>query len=165
MHNVMYCLNGHYIALVNPTVDPIMLPYALDDAEDEGAKRLPSFCAECGSATLAACLHCQSPIVFQHQTDTPSYCERCGKPLPWTETALTAAREYTDELDGLTSANKTALKATFVALTTDTARTPLAASRFKKILAEVAPEAAKGLMKIVVSVATDEVKKQLGLVR
>ena len=46
----------------------------------------------------------------------PNYCGECGSPFPWTATALTAAREYTDDLDQLTPEEKDALKSTFADL-------------------------------------------------
>ena len=53
------------------------------------------------------------------------------------------------------------LKSSIDELTSDTARTPLAASRFRKFMAKVTPEAGKALLQIVVSVATEEAKKKL----
>ncbi len=76
---------------------------------------------------------------------------------------MAAAREYADELDDLDAEEKAGLKATFDDLTSETPRTELALSRFKKYVAKVAPEAGKAITKIVVEVATGEVKRQLGL--
>jgi hypothetical protein len=92
-----------------------------------------------------------------------AYCHACGKPLPWTVAALDAAREYTDELEQLTSDDREKLKGTFSDLTTDTARTPLAATRSQRFMKSAGPEAAKAMTQILVSVLTEEVKKQLGL--
>jgi hypothetical protein len=87
----------------------------------------------------------------------------CGNPFPWTETALAAAREYTDDLDQLDNDEKTSLKETFADLTVDTARTPLAASRFKKFVTKVGPVAGEVLRKIVETIATEAAKKSIGL--
>ena len=53
--------------------------------------------------------------------------------------ALSAAKEYTDDLDQLSAEEKTTLKGTLDDLTSDTARTPLAASRFKKFVSKIGP--------------------------
>jgi hypothetical protein len=90
----------------------------------------------------------------------PKYCGECGKPFPWTEAALSAAKEYADELD-LNVDEKEKLKSSIDDLTSNTSRTQLAASRFKKFMTKVTPEAGKALLQIVVSVATEEAKKKL----
>jgi len=84
------------------------------------------------------------------------------KPFPWTETALAAAREYTDDLDELSAEEKATLKGTFDDLAVDTARTPLAANRFKKFMTKVGPVAADVLQKIIETVATEAAKKAMG---
>jgi hypothetical protein len=93
----------------------------------------------------------------------PNYCGECGTPFPWTAAALAAAKEYTDDLDQLSPEEKGALKGTFEDLTTDTARTPMAASRFRKFVNKIGPVAGDALHKIVVTVATEAAKKSMGL--
>lgn len=93
----------------------------------------------------------------------PAYCTKCGKPFPWTESAIQAAKEYTDELEKLSAEEKTALKETFADLTVDTPRTVLAAHRFKKLLGKIGPVAGDALTKIVVNVATEAAKKGIGI--
>lgn len=73
--------------------------------------------------------------------------------------ALSAAKEYTDDLDQLSAEEKTALKATFDDLTSDTARTPLAANRFKNFVTKLGPVAGDALAKIIVNVATEAAKR------
>ena len=91
----------------------------------------------------------------------PKYCEECGVPFPWTEAALSAAKDYTDDLDQLNAEEKITLKATFDDLTSDTARTPVAANRFKKFMKKLGPAAADALTKIMVNVATEAAKNLL----
>jgi hypothetical protein len=95
--------------------------------------------------------------------ERPSYCGDCGKPHPWTTIALATANEYTDELEGLSTEDKTTLKGTFVDLTVDSPRTGLAASRFKRIVNTIAPTAKDILTKIIVEVATQAAKTGMGL--
>jgi hypothetical protein len=126
-------------------------------------KRLPAFCATCGASNISACQHCQASIEVDYPGGTPGYCGGCGKPFPWTETALSAAKEYTDELDQLTPEEKTVLKATIDDLTRDTAKTPLAASRFKKFMSKVGPSAEGVFKKFLETAVTEATKKMMGL--
>ncbi len=119
-----------------------------------------SHCPKCGKESVPTCLNCESTILG---TNRPAYCGVCGKPFPWTETTLATAREFADELESLSEGDKTALKATFDDLTIDTPRTELAAHRFKKFLAKIAPTAGDALKNIIVTVATEAAKKGMGL--
>jgi hypothetical protein len=167
MQNAMYCLNGHYVGVVNPILrarNSGQLRAMMERAsQHEGQERLPAFCTRCGTPNISACQHCQAPIELRHMGSKPGYCGGCGKPFPWTETALSAAKAYTDELDQLSPEEKTTLKETFDDLTIDTARTPLAANRFKKFMSKIGPSAAGAVGKIVEAVATEAAKKMLGL--
>jgi hypothetical protein len=93
----------------------------------------------------------------------PKYCGQCGHPFPWTETALEAAKEYTDDLEQLTAAEKILFKETLDDLTRDTPRTPLAANRFKRLLNKIGPVAGSVLQKLMETVVTEAVKKSMGL--
>jgi hypothetical protein len=133
---------------------------------DAAANR--KFCPKCGSETLLACPVCNAGIT---SSDTnpyrpfviPSYCPDCGKPFPWVESAVAAAEEFADKLDALDAAEKADLKATVPDLISNTPRTPLAVSRFKKAISKIGPSAASSLTQILVSVLTEEAKKQFGL--
>src|ERR1700736_2908200 len=122
-----------------------------------------SFCEKCGAATINECQICGRPIAGEGYApfsgggpyQPPKFCEECGAPFPWTETALSAAKEYTDDLDQLSAEEKTALKGTFDDLTSDTPRTPVAANRFKKLIAKIEPVAGSVLQKIIETVATE----------
>jgi hypothetical protein len=85
-------------------------------------------------------------------------CGVCGNPFPWTETALQAATEYTDEIEELNVEDKTALKETFRDLTVDSPRTPLAMKRFKRFLTGAGPVAQEMVTKILSDVMTQSVK-------
>jgi hypothetical protein len=72
-----------------------------------------------------------------------------------------AAREYTDELDELSIEDKTILKATFTDLTVDSPKAEIAASRFKRILRKLAPDAAETIRKTIVDIASETAVKLL----
>jgi len=63
----------------------------------------------------------------------------------------------------LSAEEKTTLKASFDDLTSDTARTPSAANRFQTLVNKISPVARETIKKIIVTVATDAVKKFIGL--
>jgi Uncharacterized protein conserved in bacteria (DUF2321) len=52
----------------------------------------------------------QAWMVGGGQYRPPRYCGECGTPFPWTETALQAAKEYTDDLEQLTLEEKATLE-------------------------------------------------------
>jgi len=155
-HVAQICRNGHLV---------------LSSLKDFPQFR-KSYCEDCGAPTIEQCQTCSWPIAGPSPTawmggggpyKPPRYCGECGKPFPWTEIALAAAREYADDLDELSLEEKSTLKGTFDDLTVDTARTPLAANRFKKFMAKVGPAAGGVLQKIVETVATEAAKKAIGL--
>src|SRR5277367_4892014 len=113
MTNAMYCLNGHYIGILHPTRRAVTMREFQAMLDEESAKQPPAFCTRCGALSINACQHCQTLIEPQnYQVGRPGYCGGCGRAFPWTEIALTAAKEYTDELD-LSQDEKATLKGTF----------------------------------------------------
>jgi len=163
MLNAIYCRNGHFIDGVDAS-DDSMTMLRIQSAMVQRQKELrgqSAFCPQCGESTINTCQHCNSPIMVDRTE--PSFCGVCGKPFPWTESAIAAANEYTDELDELSDEDKVTLKATFSDLTADTPRTDLAVSRFKKFMQKVGPAAGDVLTKIMVNVATEAAKKGMGI--
>src|SRR5262249_17929827 len=67
-------------------------------------------CDRCGEQTLTRCPGCTTyirgyyhvPGVFGgDEYRAPAYCYKCGRPFPWTVTALTAAQELVAESEQL----------------------------------------------------------------
>jgi hypothetical protein len=150
------CINGHSTT---------------DDVESS-PELMSKFCPSCGGETITACPNCNAPIrghfyvpgVFSNRAyHPPAYCHDCGKPLPWTAQAIETAHELTDEIDTLTDDEKTKLKSAILELTVDTPKTELASIRYKKLLAKAGPVIGSAMNKIVVTVATEAVKKMIGL--
>lgn len=168
MANAIYCRNGHFNGFV-PELNPSSRYVGVyhDWEEKKAREKLArlAFCPQCGVDNINGCLHCETTIEDdeEYRSERPSYCCACGKPFPWTETALATAREYTDEIEGLSTEEKSAFKATFSDLTVDTARTGLAASRFMKYIRKIGPKAGDVLMQIITGVATEAAKKAMGL--
>jgi len=89
----------------------------------------------------------------------PSFCPECGKPYPWTEAKLKAAQELSDEIDNLSPEEREILKKSLDDIVRDTPQTPVAATRFKKLVAKAGKVAADGLRDILVDIASEAAKK------
>lgn len=162
MPDAIYCQNGHFVGYVpNPNGDYSIHQWqkpAIDAQLDRMA-----FCTKCGAQSIDGCLSCETAIErWPERPIRPSYCGGCGKPFPWTERTLQAAKEYTDDLE-LNNEDKLALERTFDDLTVDTPRTELAAHQFIKYLRKIAPAAGDALKSIIANVATEAAKKMMGL--
>jgi len=96
-------------------------------------------------------------------TGVPRFCAECGKPFPWTERAVSAAKELADEVEGIDDTEREKAKNSFIALASDTPQTTVAATRVKKLIAKAGPIVGNGIREIVVSIATEAAKKSMGL--
>jgi hypothetical protein len=123
------CVNGHVINsnyLKNPQFNQ-------------------QYCDRCGERTITQCPKCSENIKGEYEDPQshvsvigfwykpPSFCEYCGKPFPWTSSAIRAARELTGTLD-LTDDQKKELKKDITDMVKNTPRARVAAARFKKTL-------------------------------
>jgi hypothetical protein len=125
-----------------------------------------AFCDKCGEPTITHCQSCHAPIQggYYHANPVlaasyikqkpPDYCPACGKPYPWTELKLHAARELINELDGLDENERKQLKQSLDDLITDSPKTEVAGLRFKRIMKKVGKdsyEVAKGVLTDILS--------------
>ena len=95
----------------------------------------------------------------QHYYRRPSFCHKCGKPYPWTEATLRAAQELSDEIEGLTHAERNVLKRSLDDIVRDTPQTTVAATRFKRLAAKSGKAAAEGFRNILIDVVSGTAKK------
>jgi hypothetical protein len=160
MRHAIYCENGHYVGVVPQESDYMIRRGRVDKQFEEEASRL-AFCTKCGKPNLGVCPSCKDRIIVEMKR--PSYCGKCGKPYPWTQVALEAAKEYTDELEGLSEGDKTMLKETFDDLTVDSPRTPIAANRFRRILDAAGPVAKDVVVDTLKGALTTLAKDLLGI--
>ena len=130
------------------------------------------FCDKCGAPTITKCQKCNSsikgyyhvPIFIQPnytKLPLPSFCPDCGKPYPWTEAKLKAAKELADELDKLSLEEREVLKKSLddIMVMEDTPQTPVAATRFKRLVAKAGKVAADGLWFIIRDLVSETAKK------
>ena len=150
------CLNGHHTT---------------NQVEGHPEQR-SKYCPSCGSETITKCPHCSTNIRGDYETEViaigypwfPSnFCHDCGEPYPWTATGLKAAQKLADELDELTKAEKDQLKQSISQLITDTPQTELASVRYKRMFGKISRTSGVALNNIIASIATEAVKKYLGL--
>ena len=132
---------------------------------------LPKFCENCGQPTIYACPKCQADIRGLYgppgarpvRYRRPSFCPECGSPYPWTRTAVREFRNLAELADGLTLEQREQLSATIDDIIADTPRTNGAVARIKLLSPKIASEVWQGMRQIIVDVASEAAKKQLGL--
>lgn len=146
------CNNGHVITEL------------WDSHPEQGEK----FCDKCGAPTIIACPYCGAKIRgyyhFRGIIDLsaykrPSFCHDCGHPYPWTETKLGAAHELAEELENLSASERENLHQSIDDMVTDSPRTELAVTRFKRLLVKVGEPAARALRELVVDIASSTAVK------
>lgn len=152
---VQICLNGHVI--------------------NASSYRLPQFnrkhCPECGEPTIAKCPNCGENIkgryidsaqIWPSKPVAPKFCDNCGNPFPWTENALSAAKELADELDTLNDEEKEDLKRNIEDIVKDTPRTTVAAQKVKKLIEKAGSNVPAMFQAILINVAVQAATHVLG---
>ena len=151
----LICLNGHIV--------------------NQSSKSLPEcnakFCKRCGEPTVDSCGKCGSNI-RGHETvrgtgfsmsGAPGHCHECGCPYPWTERKLEGLRETIQELEGLSDNERESLTKSIPDLIADTPKTETAVYRVKRAMTKVGSVGGEILKNVLVKVAAESVKKQLGI--
>lgn len=151
----LVCLNGHMV----------------NDRAAGSPQHNEAFCERCGQATITNCPSCDTPmrgyyhssvvVIGGSGTPAPVHCYACGKPFPWTEAKLAAARELADEMDGLSDDEKEKLKANLADLVAETPRTEVAVVQTKKLLAKAGGEARRALVDVLRGVVREGIKTAL----
>lgn len=151
------CLNGHIISR---------------DMNTNSSYRTMTHCPHCGLQLTNICLHCESPIHGNEVNDRgqtihsskplDAFCYNCGKPYPWTESALENAELIINELDCLSDQEKEKLNKFFKDLIQETPKTPYAILIAKKTLSVCTGFLKESLTNLIISSACEAVKKELG---
>jgi hypothetical protein len=136
------CENGHVIT-----------HYAETDGKVE------DYCTKCGSKTVTACEHCQQKIrghlhksgsLDYSENPISKFCHECGKPYPWTEKGMKAARDLISEEEKLSPEEKETLSKSLDDIVCGTPSTQTAVIRLKKFLPKAGKEVADAVWSIVV---------------
>ena len=128
------------------------------------------FCSKCGAPIISKCPICDSIIRgksrgdygFMFDFSTPAYCSACGKPFPWTNTAIEATVNMLRESDLSLDEQQKIIDVLPDAMT-ETPRTQLASVRFKKFIASAGEFVADGLRQFAISFGCEVFKSYLGL--
>lgn len=149
------CLNGHII----------------NDSYTQYPEFNQSFCGQCGAETITTCIECGAYIKGSYiDTDfcTPdmapavsSYCHNCGKPYPWTLSALEAAQELLEIEDILSQEELDYLSKNMSAIVSDTPKTTVVATKLKLAVGKLSRHVGSAIYDIVVDVASETAKKTL----
>jgi hypothetical protein len=148
------CLNGHVI----------------NDSADEHTERNQKFCSLCGQPTIMNCPNCNEKIrgcyyvpgvLKSWKYSAPAFCYNCGKPYPWTDEKLKAANELIAEDEQLSQSEKETLALALPDIISETPRTQLAATKFKKLIGKAVSVTGEGLKQILVDIASETAKKIL----
>jgi hypothetical protein len=161
----MYCLNGHYVGLLNEVRQArtgAQWQRMMAQAEREGPTRLPLFCSTCGAANINACQHCQTPIELQYLDARPAYCGGCGKPHPWQESAIENLKGILQESE-LNAEDRQEIELALHDVLRDTPKTESASLRMKRLLGKMRKPLYDVAIKVVTDVASETAKKTLGV--
>lgn len=142
-HVAQVCLNGHLIT----------------DSMDQSFGLSTPFCSKCGAPTITACPSCNAPLhgdydcgipVIGTTTSVDAYCYQCGKPYPWTESALQSAKQLIMEEDSIAESDKTAAIESLPDIVSETPNTNLAVVRMKKIIASAGKFTSDAIRKFII---------------
>lgn len=145
------CLNGHVIT-------------SGVESFREGTE---DFCHQCGKRTITKCLKCGSRIKGKYTRPDmnilldyplPTFCIKCGKKYPWTQSKLKEAKKLIEESGTISTDEQQALKKTLKEIIEDTPKTNLAARTFKEVIRKIRPNVAETLRSILIVIATQEAK-------
>ena len=148
------CINGHVIT----------------SGIESSKSSMQEFCEDCGKPTIIKCPDCNSPIRGSYRSpnvvllvdyDVPKFCNKCGRPFPWTKAKLDAARELVEFEDKINTKEKELLKNSLDDIIAENPKTKVAAIKYKHTLAKLGQETAKALRDIAVDVACSTAKKIL----
>jgi len=152
--NAQICLNGHVIT----------------EAAIASPEHCQDFCDKCGAETIKKCSHCDADIKGYYHCrgvvgfgglDLPKFCHKCGKPYPWTQEKLKAAKDLSDEIDNIGKEDKEILKKSIDDLVSEGPQSIVATARFKKILAKCGKITGDAFRDILVDVLSEAVKKTI----
>lgn len=142
------CLNGHVISSCETGVE--------------------KYCSDCGAETISNCPSCNTLIrgsyndeyaLYISEYKRPAYCFACGNPFPWTQSNLEAIQELIDFDEQLSKEEKSYIDNNISALTTDTPKTKVVATKFNVFLKKAGTVTASAVRDILVDIASETAKK------
>ena len=92
------------------------------------------------------------------ESSAPFYCHNCGKPYPWTQTTIDTAIELLSEEENLTTEEKNQIVESLPDIISQTPRTPLAATRVKKVFDKMTGAGKEGFEQLLSEITTESAK-------
>lgn len=128
------------------------------------------FCSKCGSPVISKCENCSETIKGKYdgmygtlaEYEVPKYCRSCGKPYPWTVSAIEATVYMLEESE-LEPDECQKLIDVLPDVIVETPRTQLATVRFQKAMSKLGSFAADGLKQFAITFGCEIIKSKLGL--
>ena len=148
-YSAQICESGHVISASGTTDD--------------------EFCSWCGASLICECPQCGSPIkgrlidpfVHGRPYRRPAYCPYCGTPYPWTVKAQEALQELL-ELETLAEPEaKDLLDKSIPDLISETPKTKVAATRWRRFLDKLAPAAKETFRQVLIEIMAESAKRTM----
>lgn len=124
------------------------------------------FCSQCGEPTTTQCESCKSSIQGSDldgfavlDYERPNFCKECGQAFPWTEYSKQAAHDLALEFHTLDEQDRAVLDESIDALMKDSPSTPLAATRFKRIMEKAGKTALPMFLALLIDIVSETGKK------
>lgn len=132
------------------------------------------YCEKCGGKILTRCPACNTPIrewqedddvlfIGYPSMDKPLYCRECGKPYPWTQSAIEATVLMIHEDEELSELERKNLESSLPDLISETPKTKVATIRVKKALLTAGTFTAEALRQFVIDFGCELAIRSLGL--
>lgn len=127
-------------------------------------------CAKCGEPTISACPACNANIQGDYKSSgivglgidsAPNFCHECGKPYPWTERRLAAAKEVADTLEGLSDDDRSKLRGALDDLVKEGPKVEPAKLRFKQVMKKAGRDGVEMMKAVVTDLVSESVKKSV----
>lgn len=149
------CLNGHVV----------------NDSAKSNPKRNENYCRKCGAKTITACPNCNHEIRgYYHvpgvvsagfEFPAPRFCSSCGKPYPWTETAIRVFKDLILKTKKLSSKEIEYLIENVENLFRDDVVAEITARKYTTILSKVKKEALNEIKELMIGFASEVGKRIL----
>ena len=152
------CINGHDIT------DSLQMDPQIDQ----------NFCDKCGGSLITKCPNCNANIRGKkHIKDVTSitngrvfpltkpdqFCYQCGKPYPWLESKIKAARELAHRIKNISEKDINILADSIDDIVVDTPKTQVSALKFKEILSKTGEGVINAFRDLLIDVASETAKK------
>jgi hypothetical protein len=156
------------------------------NAESEKGPVTP-YCMTCGKKIIDKCQHCGQDIPGEEFAETngleitydgmgttsgplheslgfrgvPKYCPSCGKPYPWTQSAIEAALDYIDTLIVLDTSERHDMKKALDNIVADSPKSAPAARRLVQLSRKAGKEALKFFQQVLAGVVCEAAKREM----